>query len=76
MSRWIDTLPAHIEATTGVPAETVRASEDRLLEALEVYLLQYLHCPDGTDSDRLRIVVDSLEKTVAARHVAEKEKAE
>lgn len=75
VAHYIETLPAYIEVTAGVPAEEVRESDDKLLETLELYLLQLLYCPDGTDSDRLRKVTESLEKCVAARHVYEQEKS-
>lgn len=69
--RYLSALPAAIEAATGVPAEVVAGNSDLpLLEVLELYLVQLWYCPDGTDSDRLRIVIDSLIGTIKAQRVA------
>ena len=58
-----------IEVVDGGPS-VVEEAHAGLIHVLEMNLLQLLWCPDGTDSDRLRIVVDSLMGTLKARHIA------
>lgn len=61
----IDSMESYIRLTVGyyLPG-------DQLTKTLEKFLLQLWYNPDGTDSDRLRIVIDNLIKTLKANYPA------
>ena len=64
-------IPAYVEVMTGYPAElTAGQTPSEVVKPLCRFLLQLWYNPDGTDSERLSKVVDSMAKTVKAFVVA------
>ena len=61
----IDSMQSYILLTVGY-----YLPEDELTKTLEKFLLQLWYNPDGTDSDRLRIVIDNLIKTLNCTYPA------
>ena len=61
----IDSMQSYILLTVGY-----YLPEDELTKTLEKFLLQLWYNPDGTDSDRLRIVIDNLIKTLKCNYPA------
>lgn len=61
----IDSMQSYILLTVGY-----YLPDDELTKTLEKFLLQLWYNPDGTDSDRLRIVIDNLIKTLKANYPA------
>lgn len=67
-----DAIPQFIEAQTGYPAQyLVGASPDPLAAQLARFVLQLWYNPDGTDSEALTRVVESLAKTLRAMMTSE-----
>lgn len=60
-------LPGYIESLVGNTVDVSGA--DPLVNTLAKFVLQLWYNPDGTDSERLQIVIDSLTKTIKARGV-------
>lgn len=58
-------LPSYIESLVGNSVDV--SGEDPLVQTLAKFVLQLWYNPDGTDSDRLQKVIDSLAKTIKAR---------
>ena len=67
-----DAIPQFIETQTGYPAEHLEsASPDPLAAQLARFVLQLWYNPDGTDSEALTRVVESLAKTLRAMMTSE-----
>lgn len=63
----IEAIPAYIETLVGSTVDVTGA--DPLVKTLAKFVLQLWYNPDGTDSVRLETVINSLAKTIKARHV-------
>lgn len=70
VATYVGALPEYIQTLTGVPYLTVINEPDPLLYTLEAFVIQLLYNPDGSDSERLQTVIDSLSSLVKARYVA------
>lgn len=64
-------IPAYVEVMTGYPAQlTAGQQPSEVVKPLCRFLLQLWYNPDGTDSEQLGKVIDSMAKTVKAFVVA------
>lgn len=63
----LQAIPGYITTCTGVPFVEGQATE--LHKTLAKFLLQLWYNPDGTDADRLQIVIDNLIRTLKAQAV-------
>jgi len=60
-------VPAHIEATTGYPAEDTQGGGcHELVKQLARFTLQLWYNPDGTDAAAQTRVIESLQKSVSS----------
>lgn len=60
-------VPSYVEVTTGYPAEDTAGGDcHELVKQLSRFVLQLWFNPDGTDSQALTRVVESLAKSVKA----------
>lgn len=66
-------VPEAVQAKTGYGAELMRGEPSELAKLLGRFLIQMWFCPDGTDSERLRHVVDDLAHVLAAVTASEDE---
>ena len=65
IEQYAASVPSHVEVTTGYPA-ALTAGDDchELVKQLARFTLQLWFNPDGTDSQALTRVIDSLAKSV------------
>lgn len=61
----LEAIPAYL--VTLVSGKVDITGADPLVKTLAKFVLQLWYNPDGTDSDRLQKVIDSLAKTIKAR---------
>lgn len=61
----LEAIPAYLVTLVGGKVDITGA--DPLVKTLAKFVLQLWYNPDGTDSDRLQKVIDSLAKTIKAR---------
>lgn len=67
----LEAIPAYIRTLVGGSVDT--SGDDPLVKTLAKFVLQLWYNPDGTDSDRLQKVIDSLTKTIKARETYERQ---